>query len=373
MNSFLDLHTSTDYKNTNRPYFTGTWEYTIVTSDYLIPFQFESQLKYPTSDIIISTVDLDGVTTDISSKFHDTTNKIASWTRTGPVSSTFSGATITAMNLNSGSYITSNEFSMTAGESLRLDLDKSNFSDSGSATFVLLKDGVTVLSITGDWSNSNDNYYFDIDITGADYAIRIIAGGGSLTASGATPTAVVSRIHLNADNYYWYDGGQLFSAIADSIYTLLINDQGTLYYTDYLDACGFTETLKYLISSSFDYGKIKYNTGYQQWIYKNASVRRAPRAEIEETITQRNGKNIIEKSIAAVRYVIRAKVTESEFEAFIHSMGATVTVTDYTGKSYTAVNIEITDPTWYRGNGIMELSFVDENNINVWTRNNSSL
>jgi hypothetical protein len=70
---------------------------------------------------------------------------------------------------------------------------------------------------------------------------------------------------------------------------------------------------------------------------------------------------------------MKTKVTESEFEAFVHSINGTVTITDATGKTFTAINVELNDPTWYNGNGVMELSFTDENNINVWSRNNDSL
>jgi hypothetical protein len=131
--------------------------------------------------------------------------------------------------------------------------------------------------------------------------------------------------------------------------------------------------MKFKLSSTVDYGGVKYVDGFEQWIYKDASVRRSPRAEIEITAEQRNGVRIDEKKVSTVRYLSKMKVTESEYAAFVHSAGGDIEITDYTGKVYAVKGLELSDPTWHRGNGILELSFMDENNVSVWTLNNTAL
>jgi len=363
MNSFLELHSDSDYRNVSRPYYTGTWEMIQVASDYLIPFQFE----LADSGFKIYAVDTNGDSTDITTYF-DQAQKITSWTDSGSGLSA-TGPVINSWTIAAGDYITSNTFGLSNGETFHLQVDPTAFSAPGDMLVSLRKGAATI------WSDTMDDFTdarVDADETTSTYSLRITytSGPGPETATSNTP--FVGRTDLVKEasgNLYWYTGAQLSSTITGAFYIRV----GTSFYSDWMDACGFTGKMKYKISSSYDFGGIKYDEGYAQWFYKNASVRRGPRGEIEQVGSQRNGVLILEKSVAAVRYVIRMKCTEPEYEALIHSIGGTVEITDQFGKVYDATNIEISDPTWYRMNGIVEVSFVDTNNINVWTKNNSSL
>ena len=133
------------------------------------------------------------------------------------------------------------------------------------------------------------------------------------------------------------------------------------------------EFIKIKVTSDVDYGGVKYADEWGQWLFKKATVQRSPRVEFTQVGDEVNGKLIVEKSTSAVRYVVRMKVTESEFEALVHAVNGTLEVTDQTGKVFNAENVELSDPTWYQSNGIAELTFIDSNNINVHTLNNSEL
>lgn len=365
MNSFLELHISSDYLNSNRQYFTGIWERTITASDYAIPFQ----LTELPSDLTIYKVNTAGAETDITSYFRSL-NKLNDWALTGTGPFDNSGASILSWTIEDSDFITSNQFALTAGQ-ISIDIDDGEFGITpGDIDVYLLKGAATIWS--GTIEDFDETIYINIATAGSDYTIKIENDSGfAYTAGESTPSVKQLNI-VTSGGYSWYPGTQLSYALT-GIYRLKITGLATTYYSDYLEACGFSGKLKYLVESSYDFGSIKYAGGYQQWIYKNANVRRSPRGQIETIADQLNGKLINEKVITAVRYVIKMKVTESEYEAFIHSIGGTVTITDPTGKTFNAVNIEITDPVWYRSNGIVELSFVDENNINVWTRNNTTL
>ena len=157
------------------------------------------------------------------------------------------------------------------------------------------------------------------------------------------------------------------------MFILKIESDASTWYSDPIDPCGFDGKLKFKVSSDEDFGGIKYDAGYEQWIYKDISVNRAPRADVEITGDSLNGEIVKEKTVSAVRFVLRMRVTELEYEAFVHSIGGDIEVTDRYGRVYDAQSVEITDPTWYRSNGVLEISFVDGNNVNVWSKNNSSL
>jgi hypothetical protein len=370
MNSFLDLHTDENYRNVNRPYYTGTWEYTNVASDYMIPFQW---LGGDVGDFDIYVVDIEGNETDRTLWFTDGVNLITDWTLTGtgswtlddPGPSFFAADPTAVLDI-----IRSNTFSAIKNQTISLHFDLAdNVGSPANWTVSVLKDGVGVAVQTGIDGWDGDLHYL-VTETASNYSVAV--GVGAIdTCTLSFGTATISYIS-QAGNYFWYSGFNLSFDQTD-IYRLKIVHDGNTFYSDWMDPCGFEGKLKYKISSSFDFGGIKYDEGYEQWIYKNASVRRSPRAEIEQIGDQRNGVLILEKSIASVRYVMKMKCTESEYEAFVHSIGGTVEITDQTGKVYDATNIEISDPTWYRSNGIVEISFTDQNNVNVWTKNNESL
>ena len=132
--------------------------------------------------------------------------------------------------------------------------------------------------------------------------------------------------------------------------------------------------IKYTISSSVDYGGLKYDSAsWSQYVWKSANVRRSPSVEVTQIGEEKNGQFIPEKRTSAVRYSVKMKATEQEFEAFVHSISGNVTIIDQTGYSFVTNKKEISDPSWYYSNGIIEITFVDEGNVNVYTLNNTAL
>ena len=367
MNNFLELHSSADYRNTNRPYYTGTWEMIHIASDYLIPFQFSCS----SSDVLtIEAIRTDGTAFDMTTRFWGDT-LIDTMTKTGGGTwSVIADFVMTPGTIDNGGFMTSNTMTLTAGQSYYIEVVASAYDDPAGMDVILLKAAAEIWTEDlGSWDGAK---YFTVDATGSDYTIKIVSADGTNECLVNNAIVVYPSTITNSPPYWWYDGGQLTGSIPSTFY-LRITCGADIFYSDWMDVCTFTGKLKYKISSEFDYGGIKYDEGYEQWIYKNASVRRAPRAEIEQTGSQRNGVLILEKSVSAVRYKMSMKCTETEYEAFVHSIGGTVEVTDQTGKVYAPTNIEINDPQWFRSNGIVEISFIDENNVNIWTKNNSSL
>lgn len=369
MNSFLDLHIDADYRNINRPYYKGTWEYVNIASTYLIPFQFTSS---GSDSITVETEDTDGNFEDITLGFINSqaANLVTLMTKTGGGTWSAAGAVISAGTIDTGGYMTSNTFTLTAGVGYYLTMLPAY--DTGDMEMKLQKNSVDQWSKTIDpWVGEE---YFTVDETDSDYSFVLInsSGAGSNCTATNTPFLYTSDIVRSGD-YWWYDGSQLVSTTLEGILRLRITVGADIFYSDWCDVCGFDDKMKLTISSSYDYGGIKYVGGYEQWMYKNATVRRAPKAEIEVLGDKLNGAITEEKKTSAVRYKIAMKCTEAEYEALVHAMGGTLEIVDQTGKTYTAVNIELTDPTWYHSNGIVELSFVDSGNINIWTRNNTTL
>ena len=367
MNSFLDLHTSADYRNTNRQYYKSTWECVNVTSAYMIPFQYSTSVS--DVDYAISVFDTDDNETDITTNFQGA-ELITGWTETTTGTWTITGAQIAASNALTGDYVTSNQFTLTKNKRIKITVDTTKFSNLGDWT-LSIKKGSDILEQEADWTTWDGTFHYVAAATGSDYTITIGVADDGRTVTATTPTGQQSLLY-NSGNYWWYAGDELTSSALTGIFRLKIVHTST-FYSDWCSADTFTDKTKIKISSSYDYGGIKYVDGYEQWTYKNAVVRRAPTAEIEITGDKLNGEIIEEKKVAAIRYKVTMKCTESEYEALVHAMGGTLEITDATGRVFNAVNIELTDATWYSSNGIVELSFVDSNNINVWTMNNSNL
>jgi hypothetical protein len=367
MNSFLELHSSSDYRVTERDYHTSTWEYIAVDTNQLIPWQINSA----GSGIRVEKIDTSGTATDITTLMISGSTLVSSYSKTGGGTWDFYGA-IQPGTVNAGGYMESDAFSLTAGESYIATAEPDAYSDQDDFTLSLWK------SAAQQWEVGLDDLIegtvFTVTQTGSDYKLRITNASPSTQNCTAANFPDVAPSVLNKSGTYWScDGSQTDGNIVSGIFRLRITIGSNVFYSDWCDATGFDDLLKYKVSSSYDFGGVKYSDGYEQWIYKDAEVRRAPRAEIEVMGDSRNGKTIREKVVSAVRYVIRMKVTEPEYEAFVHSIGGTIEITDKQGKTYNAANIEITDPVWYNGNGVVELSFVDEDNINVWSMNNSDL
>ena len=371
MNSFLDLHSDSDYRNINRPYYTGTWEYTNIKIDRFIPFQF---ISTGSDALLIQTEDTAGTLANISSGFEYPTpaSPLVNWTKSGGGSwSNGYFGQIVGGTVDNGGKMTSDPMTLTANRPYVMYVDPAT--NNGTYSIKLLKGAVVIVN---DLINQSGHNYFVLAATGSDYTVEIENQTGTSTVQTHTPTILTTSIG-HSGSYWWYTGAQLISTTLTDILRLRITCGADIFYSDWCEAAsasvGWAGKTKIAISSSYDYGGIKYVLGYTQYMYKNATVRRAPKAEIEITGDKLNGSIIEEKKTTAVRYKIIMKCTESEYEGLVHAMGGTLTITDQTGKSYTAVNIELSDPTWYRSNGIVELSFVDSANINTWTMNNSAL
>ena len=372
MNSFLELYTSSDYRVNQRDYHLSTWEYTNISSTVLIPFQWTAS----SSDAVfaISKIDTADDETVITGKFYEGTLKVTGWTATGGTWTVASDSIIIeASDVDAGDLITSNQFTLTSGKHLRVYIDTTKFSDTTDWILRIEKDGAPVLTKSG-WADWDGIINYPCTETDTDYTVVIEGNDANLTVTSTSVQAYQSRI-INSGLYYWYDGGSLTSAGGDfeEISRLVITHGSNTFYSDWMDPLGFTGMAKIEISSSYDYGGIKYVAGYEQWMYKRASVRRSPKATIEITGDTLNGERQNEKITSAVKYTMRMKVTESEWEALVHGMGGVIEITDNAGKVYDAQNLELADPSWNNGNAVAELSFIDGNNINVWTRNNSAI
>jgi len=365
MNSFLDLHTSADYRNTNRLYYKSTWEYINAAPTYLIPFQFN--VAAATQDLTITAIDTDDAETDITSYFYGASLTTA-WQKTGTGTWSSTGTRIIGGTAIDNDYQTSNTFTLTAGDVIFMGFDATKYSSATGFSVTLLKGVTSKAEFT---IGTQESQWYEVAETGSDYTIQLLYEGSVGTVVTNTPDIKLSTINISG-TYRWYDGTVLSSALS-GILRLKVESSTETWYSDWISVDTFTDKTKIKISSSYDYGTIKYVGGYEQWMYKNAVVRRAPTAEIEITGDKLNGEIVEEKKVAAIRYKVTMKCTESEYEALVHAMGGTLEITDATGRVFNAVNIELTDPTWYSSNGIVELSFVDSNNINVWTMNNSNL
>ena len=372
MNSFLELYSSSDYLIRNRDYYKSTWEFINCEVDTLIPFQWEGGSD---ADYVITKIDVEGNETLITGKFFDGSTLISGWTLTGAGTWTVASdvVIIAASSTIANDLITSNEFSLTAGKSVWVIIDTTKFSTVALWNVYVKKGGVTKKTQSG-FGSWDGLLYYTAEATGSDYTVVIEVEGNGETVTSTIVTAWQSKT-VQSGSYHWYLGDVLSATAGDfdGVFRLKIEHNGDTFYSDWLDTCGFTDKTKYKISSDYDYGGVKYVGGYAQWIYKAATVRRAPEAEFEITGDKLNGKIIKEKTVSAVRYTLKMKVTEPEWEALVHSVNGTVEITDKDGKTYAAENIELRNPVWHGTNGIVEVSFVDSNNINIWTRNNSAL
>ncbi len=371
MNSFLELHTSSDYRINQREYHKSTWEYVNSASDSLPPFQW---LGSSDADFAITKYDVDGNDSDITGKFFETSTLLTGWTETGGSWTVSSDSIIvSATDVDDGDYITSEPFSLTYLKAIWISIDTTKFTNLDAWELRVEKGGTPVYTLT-DWSGWSGSAYYTAAATGADYTVVLLCEEDDTVVTTVIPQGLMSKTY-RASAYHWYNGDTLSIGGTNftDIFRFHIADGASDYYTDWIDPCEYTGMAKIKISSSYDYGGVKYVNGYEQYMYKRATIRRSPRAEIEITGDKLNGEIITEKKVSAVKYTMKMKCTEPEWEALVHGIGGDIEITDRDGKTYDAQNVELSDPTWYEGNGIVELAFVDGGNINVWSRNNSDL
>ena len=374
MNSFLEIHTSSDYRINQRDYHKSTWEYINAASDSLPPFQWAGSSD---ADFSVTKYTTAGASSSITGKFWEATSLITGWTLAGTGTWTVASDSvqIAASNTDSGDVITSNTFSLTAKKSIFITIDETKFTDLADWRISLYKGGSPVAGVdVDDWSAWNGEIYFTAVTTGADYDIRIETDNNAAVVTTNIPTAYQS-VTYRSGLYHWYNGSTLSISGTNftDIFRFKLSHNSVDYFTDWIDPCEYTDLSKIKISSSYDYGGVKYVDGYEQYMYKSAVIRRSPKAEIEIIGDTLNGERINEKITSAVRYTMKMKCSEPEWEALVHGIAGTLEITDADGKVYDPQNVELNDPAWFNGNGIVELTFVDGNNINVWTRNNSDL
>jgi len=368
MNSFVDLYTDADYRVINRDYYASTWEMISATSDAMMPFQW---IGSSDANYTISVIDTDGNETDKTTYFWEDSTTL-NWTLTGTGSWTIIGPVYGCSSTVSGDYITTDPITLTANKTLRMTVDTSEYSGLQYWRLRVYKGAVVVYN-KDDWDGWDGIAYYTPEETGSDYTIVIDVDNGGETVTNYTGVSTKEAVIEGSGNYWWYDGSSVTSIGLTDIFRLKIVHASYTYYSEWMCVQSLSGKTKLKISSSFDYGGIKYADGYEQYTYKSATVRRSPRADVEITGDKLNGEIVREKTTTAVRYILKMKVTEAEFEALVHGINGTIEITDPDGKTYDAVNVELTDPTWYRTNGIVELSFNDGNNINIWSRNNSEL
>jgi hypothetical protein len=362
MNSFLELHSSSDYIVSNRPYYTGVWEYPIIATNSTPPWLVNSD----SSNLIkVEIIDQEGSSYDLT-QLMDGTELVTGLTKVGSGTWNHIDEVITTGTVAAGGYMYSNTFTLTAGVTYIAKCDPASYSDASSFTFSLYRDAAEQWSETV--SDMTGYRVFRVGTTDTDYTLRITNDGAGTENCTDTNVLEISEsiLEKSGDNF-WY-GGDTLGYAWSGLQKLQVTVGTDVFTSDWLDACGYDGKLKFKVSSSYDFGGMPYSEGFEQWIYKDANVRRAPRSEIEITSETRNGVRIDEKIVTAVRYVVKMKCTESEWEAFVHAMGGTIEITDPTGKVYNCTATEITDPTWYRSNGVFEFSFIDTNNINVFTQ-----
>jgi hypothetical protein len=170
---------------------------------------------------------------------------------------------------------------------------------------------------------------------------------------------ITCKVTATADGY-----GRIYGTLTSG--SQVRNFMNCDVYKTYSDKC-----IKISISSLVDLSDVYYKGGFTQLLYKIANVRRSPSSKVEIIGDERNGVLVKEKITSAVRYSVKIKVTESEYQGLVYSLGCTWTITDQTGTVFTCNNIEIKDPEWYNGNGLCEITFDD--NVSVYSLNNSDL
>lgn len=374
MNKLFPLYTRSTEPQYNRPYYSQEWEPIACTEAALPPFQYtRTNTEYFYCGQVIN-----GVETDITSKFRNNIEFITSWTPSTYCTINASDYTIWSLEFNSSyptEYVTSNNFSFSVGQFINFRID-CTFTGGGDAVNILLRKGTTILETYALHTGKNEIAYKVLEL-GTDYNIQI----KSVTVSGATSTitnGVYTCIRCLYDihnDYLTYYGGSLLTSITEGVCTFKFQST-TKLYTDYClvtsnDDVFSDQILIRIFSTYVDYADIYYQGGFIQTLYRYANVRRNPEPKITIIGDERNGIIVQEKVITATRYSVTMKCSEEQMDAFTTAAGATILITDQTGRTFTVYNLEISKPDWYRTNGIVTLTFDD--NINVYTQNQTDL
>ena len=212
---------------------------------------------------------------------------------------------------------------------------------------------------------------------------------GATNSSGFT--GLPAEMRFPADG--WFSGapgdnGYFWASVKETDYSAwvirLTYDAAEIFTSDNLQSAGYSvravrdvaeenikNNIKISVSSDTDFGGTYYKGGFVQTLWKGGTVERGQGAAIEIIGDERNGVLVKEKIITATKYRVRLKVTEPEYTAMVEALPGVWTIIESNGKTYTCNNLEISDPEWYQGNGMVTLTFTD--NISVYAKNNNDL
>jgi len=181
---------------------------------------------------------------------------------------------------------------------------------------------------------------------------------------------------LTSYDYIQYTGYALGSALPSGAYSLKIGDGTNTWYSEWIQIGSITDYIKLTFTSSVEIGTAGYapyyGQNFSQYAYLKGWIRHGSH-ENELMVTGFNGEDVIEEAIAKQRYVLRIYCTEAIHRALITlPTHTTVTILDTYGKTYTAKNIEVSQPVWTPKIGRIDITFTDLNEILVYRINNDS-
>jgi hypothetical protein len=372
MNKLFPLHSEFLGSDHHRPYYSNDWE--PIAIDVYLNAGFPSfQYKRTSTEYFYVGQVISSTETDITAKFRAGTELIDDWT-SADVTIIHDGRNISDYQPNyDNTSAQSNTFALATGDYLNFRIDCSLVTASTSSITIELKRGSTIHH-SYVMHNGKNEIAYKITAGASDYFINFKnQNEGTLSFHDSTISCQKCKYDIHND-YVTYYGGALYSAPTTGVCTFIMQST-THFYSDWclvaVDNDWFSDQLKISISSAVDFADIYYKGGFTQTLYRLANVRRSPEPKIEVIGSERNGKIVQEKVITATRYQCKIKCSEEIMDALTTAIGATVTITDQTGKVFTCYNMEIEKPTWYRTNGILTLSFDD--NINVFTENQTDL
>jgi len=372
MNKLFPLHNNTRKRVDNRLYYTGRWEPIKVESFRLPPFQYKVTASdyWTASDYFKVEEVRNGVTTNITSKF---TGLVTYYN--GYVS--YSGAMLRDF-IPPGPV----RFIMHTGE--RFYSEDCEVCDTQNwVTRISSSAGSPSLGYFDRWNSFRLNNVSDYVVTNT---FSIEKGETIGVFVNHNPLEPITKIYRLTDGTNTVNLTTLTSAGSDYYLTGVstFSSESAYIRFGYYAAPGTTHQirmfyvvkdysnthLKLNISSSLDYAQTYYRGGWSQWAWKLANVTRSPEPRITIIGDERNGVIVQEKVTTATRYRMRLKVSEYELAALTTMIGATCTVQDQYGRTYTMQNIEVDTPEWYRTNGIVTVSFDED--INTYTQTNDN-
>jgi hypothetical protein len=122
-----------------------------------------------------------------------------------------------------------------------------------------------------------------------------------------------------------------------------------------------------------DLGNIAYQSGLIQRSWLKGFIKNGTHT-IEKTGEEKDGVHVPEKIVSRHTHKLKIHVDRGLHRALqtlpLHS---TVTITDQGGSEYTALNIDVGDPTWYPKRGLMDVTFTTESDVFVRSQANVNM